>query len=597
MMRDDLLRQIANLPSDTDVGIEVGGERVDIVGLAPTIEGGLVVLQCHLPDVLDDASGATTARPGLQKALDAANAGLYDVLIVYRIDRFSRSVADMLDLITTLENANVRFTSATEPIDTGGPFGRMMLRLLAVFAEFERSIIIDRVKSGMTAKAAKGKWAGGTRPYGYRVDPDTHVLAPHPDEAPTLREIFHLYTRQRLGTRAIATALNERGVVSRIGKTWSGHTINRILDNPAHIGAIAYRDIYVPNAHEPLIDEDTFRRARDIAAARGDNQTQRAMSDSDYYLTGLITCPDCGQRYLGTSANGRTRRYRYYTCYTQTRYGKTSPCRAPRLRADDIDDLILHALYDFYANTDAVLTDMINRVQAHNQASAGDGDAELAALTTQITTSQAALDRYHTAFENGTMDDATAGPRIRELRHRLTQLPARHAQLADKLARQPAPPPPGTIARIREHLTEIMNRGTVTERKAAIETLSHEVQLTPQGAVPVFKIPTDTTMPPPGTDEGTRDQDPTVHTMVRSVELRGLEPLTPTLPVWCATSCATAPCCPRFARARRKYYTLRDWGCRDPLSSGRGRAGSGPPRPGCRPGGAGPSPTGRRGAS
>ena len=512
----------------------------------------------------DDASGATTDRPGLQKALDAANAGLYDVLIVYRIDRFSRSVADMPELITALENANVRFTSATEPIDTGGPFGRMMLQLLAVFAEFERSIIIDRVKSGMTAKAAKGKWAGGTRPYGYLVDPDTHVLAPHPDEAPTLREIFHLYTRQRLGTRAIATVLNERGVVSRIGKTWSGHTINRILDNPAYIGVIAYRDIYVPDAHEPLIDEGTFRRARDIAAARGDNQTQRAMSDSDYYLTGLITCPDCGQRYLGTSANGRTRRYRYYTCYTQTRYGKRSTCHAPRLRADEIDDLILQALYDFYANTDAVLTDMINRVQAHHQASAGDGDAELAALTTQITTGQAALDRYHTAFENGTMDDATAGPRIRELRHRLTQLQARHAQLADELARQPAPPPPGTIARIREHLTDIMNRGTVTECKAAIETLIHEVQLTPQGAVPVFKIPTDTTMPPPETNEGTRDQQPTVRTMVRSVELRGLEPLTPTLPVWCATSCATAPCQHPVPRVPKKYYTLRRANLADP---------------------------------
>jgi hypothetical protein len=96
-------------------------------------------------------------------------------------------------------------------------------------------------------------------------------------------------------------------------------------------------------------------------------------------------------------------------------------------------------------------------------------------------------------------------------------------------------------ARICEHLTEIMNRGTVTERKAAIETLIDEVQLTPRGAVPVFKISTDTTMPPSETDEGTRDEQPTVRTMVRSVELRGLEPLTPTLPVWCATSCATAP--------------------------------------------------------
>jgi len=99
----------------------------------------------------DDASGATTERPGLQKALQAAKAGLFDVLLVYRLDRFSRSVANLLDLINQLEQSGVRFSSATEPVDTGGPFGRMMLQLLAVFAEFERNIIIDRVKSKHSA--------------------------------------------------------------------------------------------------------------------------------------------------------------------------------------------------------------------------------------------------------------------------------------------------------------------------------------------------------------------------------------------------------------------------------------------------------------
>src|SRR6266540_1101379 len=117
-------------------------------------------------------------------------------------------------------------------------------------------------KALQAAKARKGKWTGGTRPYGYLVQPNTHTLVPHPDEAPILREIFHLYTRDRLGTRAIAAELNHRGVPNRTGRTWSGHTINRILDNPAYVGDIAYRDVLVPDAHDPLIDRDTFRRAR-----------------------------------------------------------------------------------------------------------------------------------------------------------------------------------------------------------------------------------------------------------------------------------------------------------------------------------------------
>ncbi|WP_435123364.1 recombinase family protein [Micromonospora tulbaghiae] len=471
----------------------------------------------------DDASGATTERPGLKKALDAAKAGMYDVLLVYRVDRFSRSLAHFVDLAATLDAANVRVASATEPVDTGGAVGRMMLQFLAVFAEYERNMIIDRVKSGMTAKASKGQWAGGTRPYGYLVNPDTQRLVPHPDEAPILRDIFRLYTRDRLGTRAIATDLNARGVPNRTGKKWSGHTINRILDNPAYVGDIAYRDVYVPDAHEALIDRDTFRRAQDIANARGDVQTQRAMSDSDYYLTGLLTCPRCGQRYIGTSANGRTRRYRYYTCFTRTRYGKHATCTAPRLPADDLDHMILKALLDFYTTAEPVLAAMIQRAHTQHDTTNDDRRAELAATAHQITSTENAIDRYHTAFENGTMDDATAGPRIRELRQRLAQLQARHTELEAGLTSQPGPPPPGTVARIRDHLSTIMTSGTATERKAAIETLIAEVQLTDQGVVPVFKIPTDTTMPPPETDGGTSGVPP-VRTMVRSVGRQGLEP-------------------------------------------------------------------------
>jgi site-specific DNA recombinase len=466
----------------------------------------------------DDASGATTDRPGLKKALQAAKAGLYDVLLVYRIDRFSRSVANLLELITILESAGVAFSSATEPIDTSGPYGRMILQLLAVFAEFERNIIIDRVKSGMTAKASKGKWAGGNRPYGYLIHPDTHQLVEHPYEAPILREIFHLYTRDRLGTRAIATVLNHRGVPNRTGRTWSGQTINRILDNPAYIGDIAYRDVLVPDAHQALIDRDTFHRAQDIADARGDVQTQRAMSDSDYYLTGLMTCPQCGQRYIGTSAKGRNRRYRYYTCFTRTRYGKHATCTAPRLPADHLDALILKALYDFYATAEPVLIAMIERATTQRDTGTDDRHAELAAITNQITTTETAIARYHTAFENGTMDDATAGPRIRELRQQLVQLQVRHGELEADLAAGPVTPPPGVISRIRDYLATVMISGTATERKAAVETLIHEVQLTDQGVIPVFKIPSNDTPLPDGSN--LKEDGSPVRTMVRSVGRR-----------------------------------------------------------------------------
>src|SRR4051795_2776456 len=132
----------------------------------------------------DDASGATTERPGLQRALRAAKAGRYDILLVYRVDRFSRRLSDLLDLLTELDDAGVAFVSATEPFDTSTSIGRMLVQLLGVFAEFERETIIDRVVNGMNAKAPKGKWPGGTRPYGYLIDQRTQKLVPHNTEAP-----------------------------------------------------------------------------------------------------------------------------------------------------------------------------------------------------------------------------------------------------------------------------------------------------------------------------------------------------------------------------------------------------------------------------
>ena len=288
----------------------------------------------------DDASGASAHRPNLQRALRAAHAGRYDVLLVYRVDRFSRRLSDLLDLLADLGDAGVSFASATEPFDTSTSIGRMLVQLLGVFAEFERETIIDRISSGMNAKAAKGKWAGGRRPYGYTIDPATSKLVPHPGEAPHVAEMFRLYTRQRLGTRAIANTLTERGITTAGGKAWSSLQVGHVLANPAYAGAIVRRDVHVPDAHPALIAPATFRRAAEIAAARSGPHTQRAASPSDYHLSSLITCPGCGCKYIGQSATGRSQTYRYYICFTRSRYGPAA-CNATRIPAGEADTAAL----------------------------------------------------------------------------------------------------------------------------------------------------------------------------------------------------------------------------------------------------------------
>ena len=439
----------------------------------------------------DDASGATTSRPGLQHALRAARAGRFDVLLVYRVDRFSRRLSDLLDLLNELEEAGVAFASATEPFDTSTSIGRMLVQLLGVFVEFERETIIDRVTKGMAMKASKGKWPGGSRPYGFYVDRETQKLMPHPQEAPRLREIFRLFAEERLGTRAIADELNQRGVSNRTGKPWSGHTINRIIANPA---------------------------------SRADARTQRAMSGSDYHLTGLITCPACGHKFIGTAATGRNRLYRYCTCFSRSRYG-THGCQAQRLPAEALDTAILHALADFYTSHTDLIADAVTRAQQRYR----DGRAEHAALLAQITQKETAIDRYFTAFENGTMAEETAGERLQALRGEITQLTVRAEELADAIGAEPAPPPPSVIERLQTYLAGVMTGGTPGERKAAIEAFIAEIRITDEGVIPVFRIPGPHTPIPDtsdgGADDITRTGDP-VRAMGRSVGRLGLEPRT-----------------------------------------------------------------------
>lgn len=171
----------------------------------------------------DDASGAGTYRPGLQRALTAARAGVIDVLLVYRVDRLTRSLRDLVTLLDDLDQAGVAFRSATEPFDTATAMGRMLVQMLGMFAQFERDTIIDRVIAGMERKAAAGKWKGGRRPYGYQVDPATSTLITDQDEAAVVRLIFGLYARDRLGGKTIARTLNDRGHRTTTGGTWSAH--------------------------------------------------------------------------------------------------------------------------------------------------------------------------------------------------------------------------------------------------------------------------------------------------------------------------------------------------------------------------------------
>jgi site-specific DNA recombinase len=473
----------------------------------------------------DDASGATTDRPKLQQALAAARAGRYDMLLVYRVDRFSRSLRDLTGLLDELAETGVVFRSATEPFDTSTPVGRMLVQMLGVFAEFERETIIDRVIAGMERKAAKGLWTGGSRPFGYRVDRDADRLVIDPGEAATVRLIFNLYTRDRFGTKSIATQLNDQGLRSRAGRPWSPHTIQLLLTNRLYLGEKHFRDVVVPGAHEPIITTAQFDLAERILHSRSVDIGRRAANPSDYVLTGLIRCPQCGRGYIGTAAKGRYRTYRYYTCWSRARYGTKAGCDVHRFKAEQIEDAIQAAMLDFYTANSQLVAEAVAQFQQRHAESAAAVREQIAALTRDLQQATAAVDRYLHAFETGVLDhdDATVKNRLKQLKAQIKLLRGRKAELEYDLETPPQEPDHEDLEKIRVAIREVLSQDTPRVRKALYEALIHEITIVADDTVrPTFKLPLSS-----DNDEGpVLDGPAPVRALTTSVGDTGIEPVT-----------------------------------------------------------------------
>ena len=179
------------------------------------------------------------------------------MLLVYRVDRFARSLKVLVHPLEELYAAGVASRSATEPIDTSTATGRMLVQLLGVFAEFERATIIDRVVAGMERKAARGGWPGGSRPYGIRLDADQR-LAREPAEFPVVERIFTRYATDRLGAVTIAGELNADGLRTRAGKPWNAKVVLDVLRNRAYLGEVSFRGTWHRSSAEPLLDPVLF---------------------------------------------------------------------------------------------------------------------------------------------------------------------------------------------------------------------------------------------------------------------------------------------------------------------------------------------------
>jgi len=228
-------------------------------------------------DRYDDGgvSGGTLERPGLQRLLSDIEEGLVDVVVVYKIDRLSRSLADFAKLVEVFERKSVTFVSVTQSFNTTTSMGRLTLNILLSFAQFEREVTAERIRDKFAASRKKGMWMGGVPPYGYRVENRRLVI--DDERAEHVRWIFTRFLEVGSGT-VLAREVGERGIRTPSGNRVDKKYLYRMLNNRANLGEAVHKGESYPGEHEPIIDRETWDRVHAIARSPKPTSARRCSS-------------------------------------------------------------------------------------------------------------------------------------------------------------------------------------------------------------------------------------------------------------------------------------------------------------------------------
>ena len=281
-------------------------------------------------------TGSNLNRPGIQKLMSETEK--FDVVLVYKLDRLSRSQRDTLYLIEEIFRPNkVDFVSMQESFDTSSPFGKAMIGLLAVFAQLEREQIKERTWMGRVARAKTGlHHGGGNIPIGYDYEDGKLIVNPY--EAEQVRKIYEWYLSGS-SLKAITDKLQDAGYTNKYSSYNSWSSVRNILENETYIGRLHFGDVVVDHAHEAIITEEQFNAAQILRGKRREQFGSHAFQ-SKHVLTGLLFCGHCGGRYYLRN----TGKYSYYACYSRTKQMKNMikdpNCQNKIWRAQDLEPII-----------------------------------------------------------------------------------------------------------------------------------------------------------------------------------------------------------------------------------------------------------------
>jgi len=392
-----------------------------------------------LPDRYDDGgySGGTTDRPAFQRLMSDVEAGKIDCIVVYKIDRLSRSLMDFARIMETLERHRVSLVSVTQQFNTTTSMSRLTLNILFSFAQFEREIISERTRDKIASARRKGKWSGGRPVLGYDVAPQGGKLLVNEEEAYQVRAIFDLYLDYEALLPVVKDVAsrgwhNKRWTTRKGrevgGRPFDKNSLYKLLTNILYTGKMTYKDEIHEGEHEAIIGIDAFNRVQRILKRNGASGGRHVRNQFGALLKGIIRCDACGCAMVPThTTKNKTKRYRYYVCSNAQKRGWHT-CPSKSIPAPEIERFVVDEIKAIGSDP-ALAEETLEQLRRQQEARTIELKAEKAALTREVNRAQDELRKVVERIGR----DGTTGARMADLQDRIRSAETRYSEVCAEL--------------------------------------------------------------------------------------------------------------------------------------------------------------------
>lgn len=436
-----------------------------------------------------------SGRPGLKDLLKDSNDKKFDLVVVWKLNRISRRLIDILNIVDTLDKNSIAFRSLTESFETETPAGKLQLNIMGAISEFERGTIADNVKMGMMARAREGKWNGG-KVLGYDVveipsegkkRKETKLVI-NEKEAMTVRRIFELYSEGH-GYKATVNRVNKEGHKSKRGNAFSTASIKEILKNPVYIGKIRYNvrqdwnekrrkninpnPILVDGEHEAIIDNETWEKVQIILKDR--SRTHNRVYDSEFPLSGLLKCPVCAASMtIGRSyhkrKDGTKKVAEYYVCGNWKNKG-TAVCNSNSIKAEVADEVVINKLIET-VNNELLLKKVVNNINKNKSSKLKPKLDEMNIVSKEIDRLSSKKNSSIELFEDGILTKSELAERIKKLNEEIDTLKFRLDELKqDVMLAEGEPVPFELVSQVMSKFGEIFKESSTRQQRKQLLNL------------------------------------------------------------------------------------------------------------------------------